>query len=161
MCLDVVVARNVACRVGELILSFVHSSGKRKFSFAYLRPCRSYSSASRGCTKWRAVTKSLTHSAHLQHLWYLPSTLKMPSVLMVAEKPSICNSIADVLSGKSSQFEKRGSIPVHRFNGTFQGAQRTWSSAAQSVLYPRSFRYLFSVARKTSQAAARRSLSLP
>jgi DNA topoisomerase-3 len=45
----------------------------------------------------------------------------MPTVLMVAEKPSICNSIAGVLSHGSSKFEKKGSIPVHRFAGEFQG----------------------------------------
>jgi hypothetical protein len=45
-------------------------------------------------------------------------------VLMVAEKPSICNSIAKALS---TDIQSRGKVPpVHEFRGIFRG---------QSVLY--------------------------
>lgn len=40
-------------------------------------------------------------------------------VLMVAEKPSICNAIAKALS---SSIQTRGKVPpVHEFNGYFRG----------------------------------------
>ena len=42
------------------------------------------------------------------------------SVLMVAEKPSICTSIAQALSNGHMQSRGR-SPPVHEFNGSFQG----------------------------------------
>mmetsp|Transcript_35891 Transcript_35891/g.57265 ORF Transcript_35891/g.57265 Transcript_35891/m.57265 type:complete len:828 (-) Transcript_35891:259-2742(-) len=49
----------------------------------------------------------------------------MVSVLMVAEKPSICNAIANALcSGKMDT--KSGSPPVHSFNGTFKGKSCTF-----------------------------------
>lgn len=43
------------------------------------------------------------------------------SVLMVAEKPSIANSIAEILSRRSHHTQRGVSagIPVHTFNGTF------------------------------------------
>ena len=42
-------------------------------------------------------------------------------VMMVAEKPSICNSVAQALSG--GNFETHGRVPpVHTFRGFFQGA---------------------------------------
>lgn len=42
------------------------------------------------------------------------------SVFMVAEKPSICTSIASALS--QGTMDTRGrSPPVHEFHGTFQG----------------------------------------
>ena len=44
------------------------------------------------------------------------------SVLMVAEKPSICTSIANALC-RGREMETRGrSPPVHEFQGTFNGA---------------------------------------
>lgn len=44
------------------------------------------------------------------------------SVLMVAEKPSICTAIANALS--KGKMETRGRTPpVHEFNGVFQGKQ--------------------------------------
>ena len=45
----------------------------------------------------------------------------MKTVLMVAEKPSICNSIASALvSNKSDLNTRAGSPPVHTFRGTFR-----------------------------------------
>ena len=45
--------------------------------------------------------------------------MSFPVVLMVAEKPSICNSIAKALS---SDLTTRGKVPpVHEFTGTFKG----------------------------------------
>jgi DNA topoisomerase-3 len=44
----------------------------------------------------------------------------MPTALMVAEKPSICNAIAEALSG--GRHESRGRTPpVHEFNYPFMG----------------------------------------
>ena len=41
---------------------------------------------------------------------------------MVAEKPSICNSIAIGLAGGLDKCRSRGkSPPVHEFTGTFEG----------------------------------------
>ena len=46
----------------------------------------------------------------------------MVSVIMVAEKPSICNSIAQALSG--GKHETHGKTPpVHTFRGNFRGQQ--------------------------------------
>ena len=41
-------------------------------------------------------------------------------VLMVAEKPSIAGSIADVLGGRNIT-TRRKRVPVHEFSGTFEG----------------------------------------
>ena len=50
------------------------------------------------------------------------------SVLMVAEKPSICTSIAQALSG--GQMETRGrSPPVHEFVGSFKSKNNVYSDA--------------------------------
>ena len=45
-----------------------------------------------------------------------------PIILMVAEKPSICNSIAAALAGGLDNCRSRGrSPPIHEFAGSFQG----------------------------------------
>ena len=46
----------------------------------------------------------------------------LPVVMMVAEKPSICNSIAAALAGGLEHCDSRGRTPpVHEFTGTFLG----------------------------------------
>lgn len=53
------------------------------------------------------------------------------SVLMVAEKPSICTAIANALSASNnSKMETRGrSPPVHEFTGTFKSKQGEFHNA--------------------------------
>eukprot|EP00607_Mallomonas_marina_P006656 CAMPEP_0182435572 /NCGR_PEP_ID=MMETSP1167-20130531/76539_1 /TAXON_ID=2988 /ORGANISM="Mallomonas Sp, Strain CCMP3275" /LENGTH=790 /DNA_ID=CAMNT_0024626779 /DNA_START=237 /DNA_END=2606 /DNA_ORIENTATION=+ len=46
--------------------------------------------------------------------------MSSPSVLMVAEKPSICNAIASALCGGRME-SRKGNPPVHEFNGNFLG----------------------------------------
>ena len=47
----------------------------------------------------------------------------MPTVLMVAEKPSLAESLAKILSNNQCRSRKTGSVPVHEFRGAFQGQQ--------------------------------------
>jgi len=48
--------------------------------------------------------------------------MSLPVVMMVAEKPSICNSIASSLAGGLEHCRSRGKTPpVHEFEGTFLG----------------------------------------
>eukprot|EP00808_Paulinella_micropora_P011679 g81653.t1 len=67
-----------------------------------------------------------TMSRHV-HVQKMPSSAPVKSggrtkVLMVAEKPSIAQSIAQYISGGSFHPHARfGGTPVHEFNGTFQG----------------------------------------
>ena len=52
---------------------------------------------------------------------------KLPVVLMVAEKPSICNSIAGALAGGLEHCRSRGRTPpVHEFEGKFQNKKVTF-----------------------------------
>ena len=44
------------------------------------------------------------------------------SVLMVAEKPSIAQTVAQILSGGKASFRKGTGTPVHEYSGSFQGA---------------------------------------
>lgn len=44
----------------------------------------------------------------------------LPEVLMVAEKPSIAGSVANILS-KGKHDTRGGKLPVHYFEGTFMG----------------------------------------
>jgi DNA topoisomerase-3 len=47
----------------------------------------------------------------------------MVAVLMVAEKPSICTSIARALCPEGQMETREGSLPVHLFDGEFQGSR--------------------------------------
>lgn len=44
----------------------------------------------------------------------------LPEVLMVAEKPSIAGSVANILS-KGKHDTRGGKLPVHYFEGVFMG----------------------------------------
>ena len=44
--------------------------------------------------------------------------MTLPVVLMVAEKPSIAGSIANILS-KGTHHTKTGKLPIHVFDGEF------------------------------------------
>ena len=46
------------------------------------------------------------------------------TVLMVAEKPSLAGSIAQILSGGRAS-SRRGALDVHEFEGSFRG-QQAW-----------------------------------
>ena len=46
--------------------------------------------------------------------------MPLPEVLMVAEKPSIAGSIANILS-KGKHDTRGGKLPVHYFEGEFLG----------------------------------------
>lgn len=45
----------------------------------------------------------------------------MPSVLMVAEKPSIAESVASALVGRSNYKYRAGKTPVYQLECAFQG----------------------------------------
>lgn len=67
------------------------------------------------------------------------------SVLMVAEKPSICTAIASALS--RGQMETRGRTPpIHEFQGNFQGKPaffRYFFLSSSFFLFPSFFSFIY------------------
>ena len=68
-----------------------------------------------------------------------------PIVLMVAEKPSICNAIAVALSG-GNHSTLSGTPPVHSFGGVFQG-QKCHYKVRCGVLLRRAPVFVFTASR--------------
>ena len=56
----------------------------------------------------------------------------LPEVLMVAEKPSIAGSVANILS-KGKHDTRGGKLPVHYFEGTFKGQKVLFKVGVERV----------------------------
>ena len=56
----------------------------------------------------------------------------LPEVLMVAEKPSIAGSVANILS-KGKHDTRGGKLPVHYFEGPFMGQKVLFKVGVERV----------------------------